>query len=86
MFKRLTDTDIVHVPYKGNAETITGLIGGQVSITFTGVPPVVGLAKAGKVRRLVTTGRQRIPSLPEVRQLFSQQGTDPETNTPEQFA
>lgn len=66
LFKLITKTDIVHVPYKGNAEAITDLIGGQLSIVFTGVPPVVPLAKAGKVRLLATTGKQRMPNLPEV--------------------
>jgi len=66
LFKLITHTDIVHVPYKGNAEAITDLIGGQVSIVFTGVPPVVPLAKAGKVRLLATTGKERIVNLPDV--------------------
>ena len=66
LFKIQTATDIVHVPYKGNAEAITDLIGGQISIVFTGVPPVVPLAKAGKVRPLATTGQQRMTNLPDV--------------------
>ena len=66
LFKLITQTDIVHVPYKGNAEAITDLIGGQVSIVFTGVPPVVPLAKAGKVRLLATTGKERMANLPDV--------------------
>ncbi len=66
LFKLITKTDIVHVPYKGNAEAITDLIGGQLSIVFTGVPPVVPLAKAGKVRLLATTGKQRMANLPDV--------------------
>lgn len=66
LFKLITGTDIVHVPYKGNAEAITDLIGGQVSIVFTGVPPVVPLAKAGKVRLLATTGKARLANLPDV--------------------
>ncbi|MGZ5091176.1 MAG: Bug family tripartite tricarboxylate transporter substrate binding protein [Burkholderiales bacterium] len=132
LLKMLTATDIVHVPYKGNAEALTDLISGRVSIVFTGVPPVVPLAKAGRVRLLVTTGRQRLAQLPDVptiaeaglpgaevliwygavapaatpkdvvtrlnreivklmqapdiRERFSQQGIDPETSTPEQFA
>lgn len=56
----------MHSAYKGNAEAITDLIGGQLSVVFTGVPPVVPLAKAGKVRLLATTGRQRLASLPDV--------------------
>lgn len=66
LFKLITKTDIVHIAYKGNAEAITDLIGGQLSVVFTGVPPVVPLAKAGKVRLLATTGKQRLASLPEV--------------------
>ena len=66
LFKLITKSDIVHVPYKGNAEAITDLIGGQLTIVFTGVPPVVPLAKAGKVRLLATTGRERIVNLPEI--------------------
>jgi tripartite-type tricarboxylate transporter receptor subunit TctC len=66
LFKLLTGTNIVHVPYKGNAEALTDLIGGQVGIVFTGVPPVLPLEKAGRVRLLATTGKQRIPGLPHV--------------------
>jgi tripartite-type tricarboxylate transporter receptor subunit TctC len=66
LFKMLTGTDIVHVPYKGNAEALTDLISGRVSIVFTGVPPVVPLAKAGRVRLLVTTGGRRMVQLAEV--------------------
>jgi tripartite-type tricarboxylate transporter receptor subunit TctC len=62
----LTGTDIVHVPYKGNAEALTDLVSGRLSIVFTGVPPVVPLAKAGRVRLLATTGMQRLVQLPDV--------------------
>ena len=132
LFKLQTGTNIVHVPYKGNAEAITDLISGRLSIVFTGLPPVVPLVKAGRVRLVATTGRSRIAGLPEVptiaeaglpgaqvviwyglvapaatprevvarlnrdivkvmqmpdiREKFAQQGIDPETSTPEQFA
>jgi tripartite-type tricarboxylate transporter receptor subunit TctC len=66
LVKMLTHTDIVHVPYKGNAEALTDLISGRVSIVFSGVPPVVPLAKAGRLRVIATTGRQRLTSLPDV--------------------
>lgn len=101
-------------------------------MVITGVPPVIALARAGKIRVIVTTGRRRMPSLPdvqtmaeaglpeaefviwyglvapeatpkhvigmlnraivkamalpEVREQYTQQGVDPETNSPEQFA
>jgi tripartite-type tricarboxylate transporter receptor subunit TctC len=60
LFKIVTGVDVVHVPYKGNAEALTDLAGGQVSIVFSGVPPVVPLAQAGRVRVLATTGKQRL--------------------------
>jgi tripartite-type tricarboxylate transporter receptor subunit TctC len=66
LLKMLTGTDIVHVPYKGNAEALTDLVSGRLSIVFTGVPPVVPLAKAGRVRLLATTGMQRLVQLPDV--------------------
>lgn len=64
LLKSVTATDIVHVPYKGNAEALTDLVGGQVSIVFSGVPPVVPLAQAGRVKVLATTGKQRLASFP----------------------
>lgn len=65
LFKIVTGVDIVHVPYKGNAEALRDLVGGQVSIVFSGVPPVVPLAQAGRVRILATTGKQRLPGFPD---------------------
>src|ERR1043165_3007365 len=65
LVKMLTRTDIVHVPYKGNAEALTDLVSGRVSIVYTGVPPVVPLAKSGRVRLIATTGKSRIPGLPD---------------------
>jgi tripartite-type tricarboxylate transporter receptor subunit TctC len=66
LVKMLTKTDIVHVPYKGNAEALTDLVSGRVSIVYTGVPPAVPLAKAGRVRLIATTGKSRISGLPDV--------------------
>lgn len=65
LLRIVTSTDLVHVPYKGNAEALTDLVGGQVSIVFSGVPPVVPLAQAGRVKVLATTGKQRLASFPE---------------------
>ncbi len=66
LIKMLTGSDFVHVPYKGNAEALTDLISGRVSIVFSGLPPVVPLAKAGRVRVIATTGSQRIAGMPDV--------------------
>ena len=66
LFKLVTATNIVHVPYKGNAEAITDLLGGQISIVFTGVPPVIPLTQSGKVKLLATTGDKRITNIPQL--------------------
>ena len=59
-------TRIVHVPYKGNADAINSLLAGDVTMVMTGVPAVVTLVRAGKLRVVVITGRKRIPNMPEV--------------------
>jgi len=66
MFKQLSGTDILHVPYKSNPNAITDLLGGQIDMmitdTSTGVPQV----KAGKLRALGVSTTRRIASLPDV--------------------
>lgn len=66
LFKQITNVSMVHVPYKGNAEAITDLLGGQISIVFTGVPPVIPLMQAGKLRLMATTGGKRIATIPDL--------------------
>ncbi|HTD90239.1 MAG TPA: tripartite tricarboxylate transporter substrate binding protein [Burkholderiales bacterium] len=66
LFQMVSGTRMVHVPYKGNAEAITDLIGGHLSIVYTGVPPVASLVKAGKVRLLATTGATRLKGMPDL--------------------
>ena len=66
MFKQLTHTDILHVPYKSNPNALTDLLGGQIDFmitdTATGVPHI----KGGKLRALGVSTTRRIPMLPEV--------------------
>src|SRR5262245_48339656 len=64
LFQSVTGTKMLHVPYKGNPEAITDLMGGQLSAVFSGLPPVVPLVSAGRIRALATTGKARAPSLP----------------------
>jgi tripartite-type tricarboxylate transporter receptor subunit TctC len=64
LFQSVTGTKLLHVPYKGNPEALTDLMSGQLSIVFSGMPPVVPLAKAGRMHAIATTGPQRAPSLP----------------------
>ncbi len=66
LFKAQTGTNIVHVPYKGNAPAIVELLSGQVQMLFANPPDVLGHIKAGKLRAIVSTGPKRIPLLPDV--------------------
>ena len=66
MFKQLSGTDILHVPYKSNPNAITDLLGGQIDFmitdTSTGVPQV----KGGKLKALGVSTAERNPLLPDV--------------------
>jgi tripartite-type tricarboxylate transporter receptor subunit TctC len=66
MFKIVTGTDILHVPYKGSAPAMTDLIGGQVQLTFDTNVAALPMLQAGKVKALAVTSAKRSPSLPNV--------------------
>lgn len=66
LFKALTGTRGVHVPYKGSGPSIVDLIGGQVQYTFDTPPAVVEHVRAGKLRALAVATRQRLASAPQV--------------------
>jgi len=66
LFKYMTGTDIVHVPYKGGAAAIADLIAGNVQLMFESTNSIAPHVKAGRVRALAVTGAQRAHSLPDV--------------------
>ena len=57
---------MVHVPYKGTGPALQDLLGGQVDLTFGTAPPFMPHVQSGKLRVLAVTGKQRLPSLPNV--------------------
>lgn len=65
LFKSLTGTNIVHVPYKGTAPAMTDLLSGQVQMMFTSMPTVLAHVKAGKLRLLGTGGTKRSAVIPD---------------------
>jgi tripartite-type tricarboxylate transporter receptor subunit TctC len=65
-FKLAAGVDILHVPYKGTAPAVTDLIGGQVSMTMTGLPPVLQQVRAAKLRALGVASLARLRQLPDV--------------------
>jgi len=66
LFKSMTGTDIVHVPYKGGAPAIADLIAGNVDLMFESTNSIAQHVRAGRVRALAVTGKKRAISLPEV--------------------
>ncbi|MGE0039431.1 MAG: tripartite tricarboxylate transporter substrate binding protein, partial [Xanthobacteraceae bacterium] len=66
MFKTMAGVDLVHVPYKGNAEVTNAIIGGHVKVYFSLVPASLPHVKSGKMRVLAVTTAQRLPYLPDV--------------------
>lgn len=66
LFKHMTGTNIVHIPYKGNAQAMTDLIAGQVSLSFPTIPSALPHVQAGKLRALGVTSARRSSALPEV--------------------
>ena len=66
MFKFLTKTDMLHIPYKGSAPAVTDLLGGQVMMMFDNIPSALPHIKAGKLRALATTGARRDAALADL--------------------
>jgi tripartite-type tricarboxylate transporter receptor subunit TctC len=65
-FKLKAGVDIQHVPYKGTAPALQDLLGGQIALVITGLPPVLPHAKAGKVRILGVASAQRLKQFPDI--------------------
>lgn len=66
LFKIMTGTDIVHVPYKGSGQTLPALIAGEVQIYFGPVIPALPHVRAGRVRALAITSARRALAAPEI--------------------
>jgi tripartite-type tricarboxylate transporter receptor subunit TctC len=66
LFKSMTGTDILHVPYKGSGPALPDLMSGRVSMMFENAPGAVPHIKAGKVRALAQTGLKRSSAMPDV--------------------
>jgi tripartite-type tricarboxylate transporter receptor subunit TctC len=66
LFKYMTGTEIVHVPYRGGAPAITDLIAGHVDIMFESLQSIATFARDGKVRALGVSGAMRSPAFPDL--------------------
>lgn len=66
MFKSAAGIDMLHVPYKGGAQVITDVIGGQIALMFVNMVGALPHVQGGRVKALAVAGPARSPSLPEV--------------------
>jgi tripartite-type tricarboxylate transporter receptor subunit TctC len=66
LFKAMSGTDILHVPYKGSSGARNDILGGQVQMMFDAITTMAPNVRAGQVRALGTTGLKRSKVLPEV--------------------
>ncbi len=66
LFKLITKTNLVHVPYKGSGPAMTALVAGQVPVMFNNPQAAGAFIKAGRVRALAVTAPQRLRAFPDV--------------------
>ena len=66
LFSQKSGVKIGHIPYKGTAPGLTDLVGGQVQMMFSVIPPALALVQSGRLRAVAVTGSRRLPSLPDV--------------------
>jgi tripartite-type tricarboxylate transporter receptor subunit TctC len=66
LFEKATDTELLHIPYKGGGPAIGDLIAGHVDISFATILESSGHIKSGRLRALAVTSDKRYPTLPDV--------------------
>ena len=66
MFKMMTKTDMLPIPYKGGAPMAVDLVGGQVMLAFNTAPPIMPHIQSGRVRAIAVTMDKRVGALPDV--------------------
>ena len=66
LFKKVTGTDIVHVPYKGAGPAIAAVIAGEIQMNVSSTASAIGFVQAGRLRALASTGAKRSKLLPEL--------------------
>jgi len=73
LWKSLTRTYMIHIPYRGAVPALTDLMGGQIQLFFDAPTGLINQGKAGKVRLIGVASERRLPVLPDV-PTFIEQG------------
>lgn len=66
LFKSMTKTYMVHLPYRGSPPAVADLIAGNVDIMFDNIPSAINFIKAGRLKALAVTSAKRSPALPDL--------------------
>jgi tripartite-type tricarboxylate transporter receptor subunit TctC len=66
LFKGMAGVNIVHVPYRGGGEALTGIASGEVSVYFAPLAPTLPFIRQGRVRPLAVTTSKRLAQLPDL--------------------
>src|SRR4051812_38511356 len=66
LFKRLAKVEMTHIPYRGGAPAINDLIPGRVDVIFDNMPSILQHARAGSLRALAVTTKERVRVTPEI--------------------
>lgn len=66
LFKSMTGTDMIHVPFRGSGPAVTALMAGDVQLMFDNLPSSMGGIQSGRLTPLAVTSAERSPSLPEL--------------------
>ena len=66
LFTRRAGVDIVHVPYKGGAPALQGVVAGETQMSFGSPPSVLPLARAGRLKVVAVTSPERSPLFPDL--------------------
>ncbi|MEO7726030.1 MAG: tripartite tricarboxylate transporter substrate binding protein [Burkholderiales bacterium] len=66
LFKMMTGTEMVHVPYKGLSPALTDLLSGQVQLMFSSTVAILPLVRAARLRPLAMTSAKRSPAMPDL--------------------
>jgi tripartite-type tricarboxylate transporter receptor subunit TctC len=78
LFNQKSGTKFAYIPYKSSGDSVAAVMSGQVTLTITDPPPVIGPIKGGKVRALAVTASKRDAAWPEVPTLAEAGGPDVE--------
>ena len=81
LFKSAAGVDIVGVPYKSGGDSITGVLGAQVDMTFEGITVLLPLIREGRLRALAVTSRTRTPLAPDLPTMIEAGVADYEVTT-----